>query len=136
MFLDDEGAAQRHHKEDAEVAADQREHEDAEVFEIETEEDQRRQSENNAGSNGLACVAGGLHDDGLKHRGLAFMAKQARRNHRNGNRSGYGKAGLKANIHGYATEDDAEDRSEQYSAYGKLRAVFIGGHKRLKFGHR
>jgi len=68
VLFDDEWAAQRHHEQYAEVAADQRQHEDSEVFEIEAEEDQRRQSEDDARGYRLACVAGGLHNDGFKHR--------------------------------------------------------------------
>ncbi len=57
MLVDDELLAQGDHEEDAEEAADEGEHEDAGVLEVETEEDEGREGEDDAGGDGLAGVA-------------------------------------------------------------------------------
>ena len=77
MFLHNELAAQRNHEQHAQPSADEGEHEDARVFEIEAEKNQRRQREDDAGGDGLAGIAGGLHDVVLKNRSTAEGAQNA-----------------------------------------------------------
>ena len=62
MLFDNKLAAQRNHKKNTKPPSKQRQHEDADIFEIEAEEDKRRQSEDHPGGDGLARVACRLDD--------------------------------------------------------------------------
>ena len=108
VLFHNERAAQRHHEEHAEIAADERQHEDAGVFEIEAEKDERGQSEDDAGGDGLAGVARGLDDDAFEDGDLALVAQEADGDDRDGNGGGHGEPGAQAHIDGDGAKDDAE----------------------------
>ena len=136
VLFDDERAAQRHHKEDAEIAADERQHEDAEVFEIEAEKDERGKSEDDARGDGLAGIARGLDDDAFEDGNLALVAEKADGDDRNGNGGGHGEPGAQAHIDGDGAEDDAEKCAQQHGAKGELGRFLGGGNEGLKVGQR
>ena len=127
VLLHDELPAQRNHEEHARASPPmQREQEDARVFEIEAEKDQRRQGEDDAGRDGLAGVAGGLHDVVFEDRGAAQSAQHADREHRDRNRCRDGQPGAQADVDRDRAEENAEDRAQQQRAEGKLGARFGG----------
>ncbi len=135
VFLHDELAAQRNHEEDAQPSADKRQHEDARVLEIEAEKDERRQREDDARSDGLAGVAGGLDDVVFEDRGTAKGAQDADGEHGDGNGGGDGEPGAQADVDRDRSEDDAEDGAEKQRAEGELGAVLVGRNEGLKLGH-
>ena len=136
MLLHDELAAQRNHEEHAEPAADQREKEDARVFEIEAEKDQRRQSEDDAGSDGLAGVARGLDDVVFKDRSAAKRAQHADGEHRDRNRCRDGEPGAQPDIDRDRAEKNPEERAQQQRAEGQLRPRLCGWNEWLKLLRR
>ena len=90
VFLDDEGATERHHHQHAEDAPGKREERDLEVVEERltafAEEDQRRDGEDDAGGHRLARGADRLHDVVLENRGSAQTLEHGDREHGDRNR--------------------------------------------------
>ncbi len=109
VLLHNELPAQRNHEQHANPAADESKHKDAGVFEIETEEDQRRQRENDSGSDGLAGVARGLNDVVFKNGGAAKGAQNADGKHRNGYGCRDSEPGAQTDI----DRDGAENQPEK-----------------------
>ena len=134
MLLHNELAAQRNHEQHAQPAADERQHEDAGVLEIEAEKDQRRQREDDARSDGLAGVAGGLDDVVFEDGGAAEGAQNADGEHRDGDGGGDGEAGAQAHVDRDCAEDDAEEGAQQNGAEGEFAGLLAGRNKRLKGG--
>ncbi len=135
MLFDDELTAQRNHEEYAQPAADEGQQKDARVFQIEAEEDQRRQGEDDAGGNGLAGVAGGLHDVVFEDGRTAEGAQDADGEDRDGNGGGDGEPGSEAHIDGDSAKDDAEEGSKQEGAECEFGPIFGGRNEGLKFRH-
>ena len=98
-------------------------------FEIEAEEDQRRQGEDDAGGDGLAGVAGGLDDVVFEDAGAAEGAEDGDGEDGDRNGGGDGETGAEADVDGDGAEEDAEDGAEEEGADGELGARFGGGDK-------
>jgi hypothetical protein len=134
VLLNDELAAQGNHEQYAQPAADQRQKEDARVLEIEAQKDQRGQRKDDARSDRLAGVAGGLDDIVLEDRGAAEGPQNTNRKHRDGDRGGHRESGPQAHVDGDPSKDDAEKRSQKNGAQSEFGALLTGRHKRLKDG--
>ena len=90
--------------------------------------------EDDAGGDGLPGIAGGLHDDGFEHRGLALVRRRLMEMNRDGDGGGHGESGAQAHVDGDSAEDDAEDGAQQDGAKSKFGAVFVGRDEGAKGG--
>ncbi len=135
VLLHDQRPPQRNHEQHAQKAADQRQHEDAVVFQVEAQENQRRQGKDDARRDGLAGVSRRLHDDRLKNRGFAAVAQEVDGDDGDGNGGGHGETGLETDVDSDAAEDNAEYAPQKNGAQGELRSVVAGRNKGLKRGH-
>jgi hypothetical protein len=104
VLFDDELAAQGDHEQYTQPSAKQGEDEDACVFEVEAQEDERRQGEDHTSGDRLAGIARGLNDVVLKNRCASERTQYADRQNRDWDGSGDGKASAETYVDGHCSE--------------------------------
>src|SRR6202000_3048380 len=108
--------------------------EDPRCFQIKTKKDERGESEDDTGGDGLAGVAGALDDVVFENAGLAEGAKDGDREDGDGDGGGYGEAGAEADVDRYCSEEDTEDAAEDEGSCGELWAGLRGGNEGFEDG--
>src|SRR5262249_29890089 len=138
VFLDNELAANGHHKEDAQPSSEQRQREDAPEgkFGAKAEEDQCRNRKHDGGRERFTGGAGGMEDDVLTNGGPTERAKDADGEDGDGNGSGDGQAGPQADINGDGAEQESEEGAQDDGTEGELGEGFFGGDIGAKFARR
>jgi hypothetical protein len=132
VLVHDELLAQRNHKEDAQPAAEERQGEDAEAFEVKAEKDQGREREDDARSDGLACIAGGLDDVVFKDGRATEDAQDGDGEDRDGDAGRHRQTRPQADIDRYCTEDDAKHSAQKQRTNAQLLAVITGRNERAE----
>jgi hypothetical protein len=108
------------------AASEERKREDAGGFEIEAEEDERRQSKDDAGGDGLPGISGGLDDVVFEDAGPSEGTQNADGEHRDGDGGRDCKPGAQADVDGDGSEENAEEAAENERAGSELAARFAG----------
>jgi hypothetical protein len=120
VFFDDELAAEGNHEEDAEPSTEEGEGEDAGGFEIEAEEDERREGKDDSGGDGLSCVSCGLDNVVFEDACFAEGSEDGDGEDGDGDTGSHGKARAETDIDSDGTEEDAEESSEDESSCSEL----------------
>jgi len=97
--------------------------------------DQRGEREDDAGSDGLTRVAGGLHDVVLENGSAAEHAQDADGEHGDGNGGGDGEPGAQAHVNRDRAEDETEEAAQKESRAASAQEDFTGRNEGLEVGH-
>jgi len=132
VLFDDELAAQGDHEEDTEPAAEQRQRKDARGLQIESEEDESGKGEDDAGGDGLACIAGTLDDVVFEDAGFAEGSQDGDRKYRDWDGRGDRKACTKTDVDSNGSEENTEEAAQDEGTGGELWPSLGGWNERFE----